>query len=85
MPKAYWCFCDCGNTVLIAANSLRNNHTKSCGCLAKETTKELMSKYHTFNGLTLTRQEWADRLGITKETFERRLKQGLSGSGLFRM
>ena len=36
------CKCDCGNTVLVASNQLRNGNTKSCGCLRKDyITKEL--------------------------------------------
>ena len=30
------CKCDCGNTKIILASSLRSGNTKSCGCLAKE-------------------------------------------------
>lgn len=39
--KLLWlCQCDCGNTVSIPTNNLRNGHTRSCGCLRKETTKQ---------------------------------------------
>lgn len=32
--RARWiCQCDCGNKVIVAGKSLRNGHTKSCGCL----------------------------------------------------
>ena len=34
----YWlCKCDCGNTTIVIGQNLRNGHTKSCGCLGKET------------------------------------------------
>lgn len=31
------CMCDCGNTVTVAAGKLKSGHTKSCGCLARDT------------------------------------------------
>lgn len=35
---AQWnCLCYCGNEVLIETKKLKNGHTKSCGCLRKET------------------------------------------------
>ena len=30
------CICDCGKETDVPATSLRNGHTKSCGCLQKE-------------------------------------------------
>lgn len=34
--RTFWvCLCDCGKTIEVQCNSLRNNHTKSCGCLKK--------------------------------------------------
>ena len=34
----YWlCKCDCGNMTIVIGQNLRNGHTKSCGCLGKET------------------------------------------------
>lgn len=35
---AYWkCLCDCGNEIIVIAANLKRGHTKSCGCLSKET------------------------------------------------
>ena len=35
--KLTWnCICVCGNTKIVLGCSLRNGHTQSCGCLAKE-------------------------------------------------
>jgi hypothetical protein len=35
---AWLCRCDCGNEWEVITASLRNNSTRSCGCLASETT-----------------------------------------------
>ena len=32
------CMCDCGTQKIIDSNKLKTGHTKSCGCLKKETT-----------------------------------------------
>lgn len=29
------CLCDCGNITYVVGQALRDNHTKSCGCLQK--------------------------------------------------
>lgn len=35
--KPQWiCQCDCGKQTIVAGKYLKNGHTKSCGCLAKE-------------------------------------------------
>lgn len=38
----YWiCQCDCGNICSVRSDKLRNNITKSCGCLSKEVRTQL--------------------------------------------
>lgn len=32
----YRCQCDCGNETIVDGSKIKNNHTKSCGCLYKE-------------------------------------------------
>lgn len=40
--KALWtCKCDCGNEIIVLSSSLKNEKTKSCGCLRKECTSHL--------------------------------------------
>ena len=52
---ARWmCLCECGNEVCVRGASLRNGHTKSCGCLQKEAAKEVGSSIKT-HGLRHTR------------------------------
>ena len=46
--KYQWkCKCDCGNYTIVKGNSLTTDHTKSCGCLEKETKREV----NTIHGL----------------------------------
>lgn len=50
---AVWeCRCKCGTTITVRGNSLRNGHTKSCGCIKKEPSfQDLTGK--TFSRLTV--------------------------------
>ncbi|EMS6209735.1 TPA: hypothetical protein RET50_000874 [Listeria monocytogenes] len=41
----YECQCDCGNTCETTLAKLRSGHTKSCGCLIKDTANEKFKKY----------------------------------------
>lgn len=40
------CVCECGNTSVTEANSLRSGNTKSCGCLTSELAKQLPAHRH---------------------------------------
>lgn len=41
---AWLCRCDCGNKKIIKSKSLKDNSTKSCGCLQKEVARKYMSE-----------------------------------------
>lgn len=45
------CECACGAVVEINGTKLRNGHTRSCGCLAKDTASEL-NRSHGMSGTT---------------------------------
>ncbi len=52
--KLYECRCDCGNpeAVIVRGSNLRNNHTKSCGCLRISSTIKMdQDKCEDFTGL----------------------------------
>ena len=49
------CRCECGNMTTVSGNSLTQNHTKSCGCLQRESASILAAKYKTKHGLHNTR------------------------------
>jgi len=35
----FYCVCECGNNITVRAVRIKNNHTKSCGCLRHEMSK----------------------------------------------
>ena len=55
----WWCLCDCGKTLIVRAQHLRNGNTKSCGCwdadvLAARSTKHGLygtPAYETWKGM----------------------------------
>ena len=43
--KPKWiCQCSCGNIISVSGKDLKNNHTKSCGCLQKKAVQKLHYK-----------------------------------------
>ena len=40
------CRCDCGRLTTVDARHLRDGNTRSCGCLAKEKTRERLAVYN---------------------------------------
>jgi hypothetical protein len=41
----WWVVCDCNEYLLIAAHTLRNGHTQSCGCWQRERVSELFTTH----------------------------------------
>ena len=53
--RSVWnCVCDCGNTLSVQGKKLRSGHTKSCGCIRKETSSK-QGKANAKHGLSRTR------------------------------
>jgi hypothetical protein len=61
--KSLWrCLCDCGSTTIVTGENLQNQHTKSCGCLRRDTMIHLGKslKKHGQNRLnSRTYTSWA--------------------------
>lgn len=55
--RARWrCICECGKEVVVLGKCLRSGHTKSCGCLNRDITRELFVKDltgHRYERLTV--------------------------------
>lgn len=52
--KKWECLCDCGKHKLVSLTHLQDGHTKSCGCLQKETSR-VIGKNNTKHGMHGTR------------------------------
>lgn len=48
-PHYWWCKCDCGNICKIQSGALKNNASKSCGCLKNEKSAERLFKHGKSN------------------------------------
>lgn len=58
------CTCDCGNVVQVRAQSLRQCHTKSCGCLNSDQKRDICIERNTSHGQTGTKtyETWVNML-----------------------
>lgn len=54
--KQWLCACSCGNVKTIVGMNLRKGLTKSCGCLQKQKSKEIMIRLSTTHGLSRTKE-----------------------------
>jgi len=54
------CRCTCGNTVVVAGTLLRSGHSKSCGCLQRETARRCNTKHGMYQSREY--QVWAGML-----------------------
>lgn len=55
--KPQWlCQCECGGEKVVPASQLRRLHTRSCGCLLRETSAEIGRRHTKTHGLTRTRE-----------------------------
>lgn len=48
------CMCDCGNECTVLGLNLKNNNTKSCGCLAIESSKQRNKKQNLYDLTTFS-------------------------------
>jgi hypothetical protein len=59
--KIGWlCICDCGNQTIVYANDLKRGHTKSCGCLYRDTRKTInyIHGHNRINKISPTYVTW---------------------------
>lgn len=56
------CSCQCGNKTIVRGDSLKNGHTRSCGCLMPETTAKTSAIIHRTHGASAGRssKEWSE-------------------------
>ncbi len=67
---AHWeCICDCGSIIAVTTGHLQSQHTKSCGCLLIEFSKENIKKLNGKKGKE--HQRWNNTL-TEKDRAERR-------------
>lgn len=74
--RARWkCRCECGNEVVVRGIDLRNDTSKSCGCLRRDSAKKARPRPITINGETMILNRWLERLYCHYSTMQRRAKR----------
>lgn len=60
LGRLWECQCDCGGIIIVIAAKLRNGHTRSCGCLYKDSRKwaALIHGHATVKGETSEYRSW---------------------------
>jgi len=54
-PAEFVCACDCGNHIRAFVSNITAGRTQSCGCLARESVSNSISRYTTTHGKSRTR------------------------------
>lgn len=68
--RTFWkCVCSCGKTHVVSADKLISGHTKSCGCLRRETTRNRLigANNHMWKGGTKSKNNAIRDLSIYQE------------------
>lgn len=68
----YQCRCDCGAQRVVAATSLRNGDTRSCGCLRAEVMREKQTKHGRYG--TPTYRSWRAMLARCSDITHKQFK-----------
>ena len=56
--QSFWeCLCECGQTTVVCGGKLKSGHTRSCGCLVKDTVAKLGLASRLTHGHSINRQQ----------------------------
>lgn len=79
--KVYWvCQCECGNTVSVPTKNLKNQSTKSCGCLNNEVRSQRIKEWNEQHSKDLTGVK-SGRLTVLRKATEKESIGRPSGVG----
>lgn len=61
--RVWKCRCDCGNYVNVSSNHLRRGHSKSCGCISRESAVQRFTTHgHTKKGQSTEYKAWSNMI-----------------------